>query len=269
MKILFVMSGTVFRINDFDSTQILPRQIMSSLSHIKLIKKIKEKFNLDSKILFNISNNEHNSKLYKIYKKYIIEKNEYIKCKDEFELIKKTLKYLQKYINQNKYEYIFFLRPDLYLKEYFIKNFKIDPERVIYTHVDKNYKVFEFKNFPSIWQCINLFPKKFFHLLNKRKKIWFYHAGADIFMKNINDVDKIDLFDNNLYYCNSKYQWNPMYIMSDRFYCNNIDDKILTIKRKKNKITFYEISNDINKNIHKNEEDFNELVNNLDINKYF
>lgn len=269
MKILFVLSGEVFRINDFNSTQILPRQIMSSLSHIKLIKKIKEKFNLDSEILFNIKSNEHNSKLYKIYKKYIIKKNEYIKCKNEFELITNTLNYLQKYINQNKYEYIFFLRPDLYLKEYFIENFKIDPKRVIYTHVDKNYKVFELENFPSIWQCINLFPKKFFHLLNNNDQIWYYHVGANNLMKKINDINNIDLFDNNLYYCNSKCDWNPMYIMSDRFYTNHIYDKILTIKRVLNKITFYEINNDINKNIHKNEEDFNELVNNLDINKYF
>ena len=82
----------------------------------------------------------------------------------------------------------------------------------------------------------------------------------------------IDFFDYNLYYTETHHCWNPMYIMSNRPYCNNIDDKILTHKinkQKKYQIELYEISNDKNKKIHDEEEDFNKLVNELNLSEYY
>ena len=288
-NILFILSGQVFRINKFSEDEMVKRQIVTALSHINLIKYIKKKFNLDVKILFNIQKTKYNDILYNIYKEYILEKNEYIKAESEFELIEKTLDYLKKYLN-SKFEYIFFLRADIYLKNYFVNNFKINENKVIYTHIDGNFKSFCFNRFPSIWQCINLFPKKFFYLLNKKDKIWFYHEGANNLIYKLNNYDIIDLFDYNIYYTTSEIDWNPMYIMNDRPYINNIREKNLRVKINKlinnfiaplnkkleeikywekiNLIEFFEIDNNTIKEIKSKEEDFNKLVNDLNVKKY-
>lgn len=268
--ILFILSGQVFRINHFDNEEIIKRQIVATLSHLDLINTIKDKFNYSVKIIFNISNNNNNYIIYNILKNYILKINEYIKVESEFVLIEETLDLLKNIdLKEENIKYIFFLRPDLYLKKYFICNFKLNNEKIIYSHIDTNYKSFDLKHFPSVWQCIVLIPEIFFNLINfinKQHGIWYYHGSANNFMKVINDNNKIDFFDNRLYYTTSEHNWNPMYIMIDRPICNNISLKITTFTRKNNtEIEFYEINNDENIQQKKEEENFEEIKNLVEI----
>jgi hypothetical protein len=262
--ILFILSGQVFRINHFDNEEIIKRQIVATLSHLDLINTIKDKFNYSVKILFNISNNNNNYIIYNILKNYILKVNEYIKVESEFVLIYETLNLLKNIdLKEENIKYIFFLRPDLYLKKYFICNFKLNNEKIIYTHIDANYKNFDFKHFPSVCHGIVLIPEIFFNLIVGS---WHYHGSADNFMKVINDNNKIDFFDNRLYYTTSEYNWNPMYIIIDRPIFNNISLKITTFTRKNNtEIEFYEIDNDENIQQKKEEENFEEIKNLVEI----
>lgn len=85
----------------------------------------------------------------------------------------------------------------------------------------------------------------------------------------LNNNNLIDFFDNNLYLCSTECDWNPMYINNDRHLVKSIPDNILTFERiNSNEIKIYETNNSKNKELIKNEEDFEKLVNNLDISLY-
>lgn len=91
MNILFVLSGESFRKTIYDEKQMIKRQIITTLSHLYLINKIYDKFNLEVKILFNIKKNDNNKYIYNILHKFILQKNEYDSVSSEFELIENTL----------------------------------------------------------------------------------------------------------------------------------------------------------------------------------
>ena len=274
-SILFVLTGGVFRTNNFNEKEIIKRQLLTARSHIKLIEHIKTKYNIDVKILFNISSTNHNNHLYKIYEKYILEKNEFIENESELELIQKTVKAINK-INLNNFKYLFYLRADCYLKEHFITIFKVVPDKVVYSFIDKGYHNFNyFENFPSINHSIILIPHKFFYMLDtpdmNYKEWFFYHSGADRVLMKESSRNVIDFFDYNLYFTITNHCWNPLYFTCDKPECRTTTNKILTFKITENKvlpnkkfkdyIEFYEIDNEKNKNILKNEEDFSKLVN--------
>tara|TARA_B100000035_G_C21031412_1_gene568713 strand:- start:2635 stop:3612 length:978 start_codon:yes stop_codon:yes gene_type:complete len=317
MNILFVLSGGTFRQKLYDEKQMIKRQIVTTLSHLHLINKINDKLNLQVKILFNLKKNDKNKYIYNILHKFILQKNEYESVSSEFELIENTMNILENIqLNKNNIEYIFFLRPDVYLKNYFIENFKINTNKIIYTHIDKNGRnwvkgaYYPYEYFPSVWHGIVLIPKKFFQYINSNQlpnivekcslpsekylqhllhqgqhilhptdfkirnhkythSIWFYHRSANNFMKLVNNNNLIDFFDNNLYLCSTECDWNPMYLNNDRHVVKSTPNNILTFQRiNSNEIKIYEINNSKNKELLKNEEDFEKIVNDLDISLY-
>jgi hypothetical protein len=203
------------------------RQLFASQSHIDLIEQIKTNFNIstdifinsyklndtDDNILINFyKNNNVNLIKYNFYNE--IFPGEAILLNDIYDNICNLLE-----SKENDYEFILFIRIDLYLKKYFRDNIIFD-DKIKFAHIDSNININEANatKFKNICQQIMIFPKNFYFVI-KNKII--YNATHEIYnnlLANNISNDNISFFVNTLHVCSTDLSWNPLYVQVGRYY---------------------------------------------------
>jgi hypothetical protein len=99
---------------------------------------------------------------------------------------------------------------DLYLKPYFIDKFTISTDKIYYVHVDTNHQMNNNSlTYPSVYYGITLVPQKYFDLILK-KIVWNYHYSLNATLQHIGK-ENILFFINSTHYCDTFYDWNPLY----------------------------------------------------------
>lgn len=199
--------------NGFDS------QFYSTQSHLKLTKLIKEKgYDVDTIINTYHSTYENNlSKWYNPYEILFNKINKNIKSVDgRDKLIQTSIKNI-KNLSTNDYDFILFIRIDLFLKPDFYKVLNIQSEKIQFLAHTQNklYCGVTKEGDPEVVDLILFVPKKYFYILNNKFKlnhmVWSYYK-KEYFLTNEDMSFMSDLkFDSNSY-----LEYNPYYIISGR-----------------------------------------------------
>jgi hypothetical protein len=229
-RVLLVLTGESFRNGpQFSRTRgtgdYINLQKKASTSHINLINTIKNKYTTDIFINTYALNNADDTLLLDFYKTNcnVIKSNFHKNLfRNEDEILNNTYDNIQTIIDN--YDYILFIRIDLYLKKFFIENLTFD-DKIMFAFIDSNNDLNDYNTF-SICHMIILYPKKLFHVI-KNKII--YNATHNIRNNLINNnvsINDIRYFINTLHICTTDLGWNPLYIVVGRIYNKEYNTQI-------------------------------------------
>jgi len=218
-KVLLVLWGESFRsggqmTRTRGTGDYFAKQKSATLSHLELLDRIRKEHSLECDILLNsfTLNPEDDNSLISWYSdygsKFIHHLHEKGFAKEEetrSDTYDKTLDII------DDYEYVLFVRLDLRLKKYFIDNFYLDPEQIIFAHIDRHCQTF------SVCDQIMLFPKKFFYTIKEKVIYTLGHNARNSLIKYDKDlINHIDYFVYTLHICSTDLGWNPLYTQVGR-----------------------------------------------------
>lgn len=226
-KCLVVLLGESFRLGgqgtrQRGSEESFVEQIEACDSHLNFFRHLKEKFNIESNVLINTYTTKYDDKLI----------NKYLDNELEGELfyhINKEPIGLQNLFNQScdlifdkvcisDFDFVYFIRIDLFLKKNFFKKFYLDNEKVIWPFTcfayfnDEVVPFYKWVESPRISDLMVYIPKKFFYLI-KNKKVNLGHDGWHHL--KLQGVQQ-ELLINTLHDSDSQKDWNPLYRISGR-----------------------------------------------------
>ena len=229
MKLLLVLTGESYRSGvqmsrTRGTINYIERQVLASLSHINLINKIKDKYTIDTDVVINTYklNENDDNELINIYKKNSVN---LIGSKFNNSIFPNENSFLNNvyddvnnlYINNDNYDFVLFIRIDLYLKNFFIENINFDNNKIKFIHIDSNIDVNN-EHIPSVCHQIMIYPKKFFYTLTEKI---IYNETHGIYKKLINNninKNEIKFFINTIHVCSTDLGWNPFYVNVGRKY---------------------------------------------------
>ncbi len=199
--------------NGFDS------QFYSTQSHLKLTKLMKEKgYDIDT--IINTYHSTYEDKLSNWYNPYEILFNKINKniksVHGRDNLIQTSIKNI-KNLSTNDYDFILFIRIDLFLKPDFYKVLNIQSKKIEFLahNFYQGHCGFTPEKDPEVVDLILFIPKKYFYILNNKFKlnhnIWSYYK-KEYYLTDDDMSFMTDLrFDSNSY-----LDYNPYYIISGR-----------------------------------------------------
>lgn len=236
-KCLFVITGDTFRLGGQRSEnkggeESYKRQKLSTDSHLRLFDHIEKTLSIKCDVYLNVykCSDEYDRKLLDWYGERVVNKNIHPHRLDsEFSLIYDTTKRLRE-IGIDDYRFIMLIRPDWYLKKYFLDVFKVDDDRVLYAHLDAGYRMVDSNSsisfldaagrehdVPHVCHCITYCPKKHFHLFLDNQ-VWHWHDSL-LRLKNYVSRKEIGFFIDTFHWCCSSLDWNPIYSLVGRSEC--------------------------------------------------
>ena len=218
MRCLFVISGETFRSGGQvsrkrdDSSDSIDKQRLASYSHIRVINYLKAKYNVDTDIFINsyAFTPECDDLILKIYGPSVIysnfRKTAASRCE---EFYAETNNFVSE-LDLSSYEFIFFVRIDFYIKEYFLSRFRVIDDKIRYGLLDYGTL--------GILQDLVYMPKRYFQLINIDIYSNFRnpHNGAD-YVSRIVGIQAIDHFINSYHSLSTNLNWNPIFTNVDRF----------------------------------------------------
>jgi hypothetical protein len=166
---LCVLNGETFRLGgqmsrDRCGVSSISRQKLATMSHIRFLKYIQHKFNLNIHILIVTykTKDKENSTLLSWYTKFFTNINYFLldsSSPNENTFITHVNKYI-KNINYLSMDYIFYCRIDIYIKEYFNSVLYLDDNNIILAHKDINGYDETKNTYNFISHIFTLVPKK-------------------------------------------------------------------------------------------------------------
>ena len=217
-KVLLVLHGESYRSGPQmsrirGSKDYINLQKKASTSHINLMNTIKNTYKTDVLINTYALNNSDDTFLLDFYKTNcnVIKSNFHEKLfNNEKEMLNNTYDNVQSIIDN--YDYILFVRIDLYLKKFFIENLSFD-DKIMFAHIDSNdIRIF------NICQQIMLYPKNLFHVIKNKLIYNATHEIRNNLISNNVSINDIRYFINTLHVCSTDLGWNPLYIQVGRHY---------------------------------------------------
>lgn len=227
MKLLLVLNGESYRSGSQmtrtrGTSNYYERQMLASMSHIKMINAIKYKYDIETDVLINTYtlNDNDDNKLIDIYKSNnvnIVRSNFHkhlFNC--EHDLLNNNYDNTIDLNNTHEYDYIFYVRIDFFLKKYLIDIVSFNSEKICFSHMDSNQSL----NVNDIKVCHGMFiiPKKFFCVIYNRIIYNSTHQMYINLLKNNISRDNVEFMVNTSHICSSDVGWNPLYIQVGRFY---------------------------------------------------
>jgi hypothetical protein len=204
------------------------RQQVASKSHTELIKVINEKFNMKAKVFINTYklNDDADEKLRNFYSGEDIIYNFYGTLFDsECTMLNNTYTVVNKIISNNNFNFILFVRIDLYLKKYFRNTLSFDDRFIKFAHIDSQIDINCFNKY-SICQQIMLYPKKYFNTIINKIVYNATHGIRDKLIQSGVSISDIKYFINTLHVCSTDLGWNPLYIQVGRNNCVKYEKNI-------------------------------------------
>jgi hypothetical protein len=215
MKALLLLFGESFRYGsqhnrNRGTEKSYKEQIEAAKTHIKFIKHLKEKFNINMCVSINSYDTKYNNDLIKIYD----DNNLLIKTIFYKELIGQN-KLIHNYINKadiKPYDFILYMRIDLFLKDKFITIFNPNSNKILFPSICS--PTFKANNHPRINDMMLFIPKKFFKHINN---IDLSHHTWNILVTKYNFVYKdLDSMINTYHDSDSEKDNNPLYYIVNR-----------------------------------------------------
>ncbi len=229
-RILMPLIGESFRIGGQGSrtrggVYSISLQKLATYSHLRFIKYMKEKNNIDVDIVFITykESEEELNALEKWYGKYLVNKIYFnYKFSSEVDLFQHAGYFLKSINIFDHYDYIFLMRFDFYIKEYFQNIlFKLNPEKVIYTHRDLN----EFRD-ENDWKYVGHYcmvvPKKFFNYITDGA-LWTSKHETFKYLELHEGNNSYEILVNVPHWSSSCLGYNPFFTMVGREDYNKYD----------------------------------------------
>ena len=216
MNGLILFIGESFRLGNQGtrnrgSKESFDAQIKACESHIHFIKHIIQKFQLNSISVFISSyNTQFNRQLLSMYNNYLIGNAFY---DDVIGLNNLFHTSLSKIEYKEKYDFILYIRIDLFLKEHFINVFNPLADMILFPTICW-IKLNNYMNHPRVNDTILFVPKKYYkylHNINICHEAWF------ILMKNTNlTYNDMDTMIHTYHDSDSYKDFNPLYYIVNR-----------------------------------------------------
>jgi hypothetical protein len=201
------------------------RQIMASKSHISLVKELNSiNHSVDLLITTYKLNENDDNNLLSFYQKrtnLITSKFYTHRFPSEIDLFNNIFETVSEKITEDEYDYVLFVRIDLYLKNLFLKRINDYPKKIMFAHIDSvtDLDTYGDVNIFNICQQIFSIPKKHFSLItNKVLHNHHPHTFKDIITSSGIDRDEISYLTPTLHVCSTDFGWNPYYIQVGREY---------------------------------------------------
>jgi len=233
-KCLFVITGDTFRIGGQRSPErggedSYKRQKLATSSHNRFFENIEKKFGVKCDLFFNIYKweDQYDNDFISWYGDRVVSLNFHpSRLESEHALVYDTVNRLRDF-GLDDYRFIMLIRPDWYLKKYFVEIFDIDDDRVLYAHLDGGYKmtdndgVITFADIdgnqndvPQICHCITYCPQKHFGIFLDNQ-VWHWHNSL-LRLKNHVSRKEMGFFINTFHWCCTSLDWNPIYSLVGR-----------------------------------------------------
>jgi GR25 family glycosyltransferase involved in LPS biosynthesis len=176
-------------------------QIEASKTHLQFIKSIKEKNNIDMSILLTTYTTQYDSELINLYKPYMLGKQIYNSPIGLNALFHNSIKSVS---NIQEYEFIIFIRVDLFLKAEFLNIFNPSWNTIIFPSITW-LKCSKVKNDPRVNDMMIYIPRKYYNYINN---IQFTPTGHELWhhlIKTTNlTYDDLDVMINTYHDSDSK-----------------------------------------------------------------
>jgi hypothetical protein len=203
-----------------------PAQIKACKSHIKFLEHLKTKINVD--VCISTYNTPFNNDLIEIYKPYLIKNIFY----DEPIALTESCKKIIRSINTDKYDFIFYIRIDLDLKDYFIDTFNPYADKILFPFVCwyKDSKTRD--GHPRIADTMMFIPRKYFKTIKDISLTYHderevaikqginlsfnYHDTWELLIKFGLTYDDMDVMINGYYDSDPENDYNPFYSIANR-----------------------------------------------------
>jgi hypothetical protein len=217
--ILFV--GESFRYgNQYNRNRGIPEsyydQIKACNSHITFIEKIKEKYQLNSVSVFiSTYNTQYDTDLLKIYEKYSIGHKLYPDVIGYNNIFQNSINVIE---NKEQYDFILFIRIDLFLKDHFMDVFDPTINMILFPCItwrwDCHIRNEPEKNNPRVVDTILFIPKKYYSYI---KTICIGHnSWDDLIRKTDLTYDDLDVMIKTYHDSDSNKDFNPLYYIVNR-----------------------------------------------------
>jgi hypothetical protein len=201
----------------------IKRQLLASKSHISLINSLKEKGNNIDTILNTYKLNEKDdNNLINYYKKethIVISQFHDSIFPGEGDFLNNMYDLVTPILNS--YDFIFFIRIDLYLKKYCIQNIILDTDKIQFAHIDSNIEIQNLNstNF-NICHHLMLIPKRFYNIITNKIMYNSIHQIRTNIINSGISINSVGLMINTTHICSTDLGWNPLYIQVGRNYNN-------------------------------------------------
>lgn len=216
MRVLFVILGEAFRTGGQNSRvtgkpESYNEQIQACKSHIRLFEYIQSKMNASVDTFIETYPTQYNNDLYLIYKDYV---------KDRYEHADKIgitglFKHAISRADVMSYDFVFYLRIDLCLKDKFNSLVCFNENKIIFPFI-----CFTFNNndkigkYPRVCDTFIIFPKKHFNVF---QNIDIGHHSWIYLMENNNIcLKQIDTMIHTYHDSDSEKDMNPLYYIVNR-----------------------------------------------------
>jgi hypothetical protein len=219
MNGLVILIGETFRkggqnSRNRGSPEAYDGQIEACNSHIRFIEHTCSKYKLNSFSVYIASyNTQYNNNLLSVYKKYLIGHIFYENVIGINTLFHNSFNNIE---NKENYDFILFIRIDLFLKQYFTDVFNPTINKILLPSICW-YRDCRYNNIPRVNSILVYVPKKYYKYI---KNISFYH---DLWLKIINSTDltveDLDVMINTYHDSDSEKDYNPLYYIVNRNQC--------------------------------------------------
>ena len=226
MNGLFIIIGESFRIGE-QNTRIrgIPKsykqQIGACKTHIKFLKHIKLLHKINRiDIVVSTYTTIYDNELINIYKEFLIHKNIY---DDVIGLDNLFHESFNNNININNYDFIFYFRIDLYLKNNLFNKFNPNSQMILFPSIcwKKGYKLLNYEGsdsvlngYPRVNDTMLFIPKKYFNIINE---IYIGHeTWGKLIISKILIIDDLDCILNTYHDSDTSKDFNPLYFIVNR-----------------------------------------------------
>lgn len=187
-------------------------QIKACSSHMKFVNNLKEKNNIDTDIIFQTYETKYNKDLIKIYEKKLINYKFYEDVIGLNNLFQNSIESIK---DINVYDYILYIRIDLFLKDFFTEIFNPNYETITFPSICfKKFNADRSGNDPRVNDTMLFIPKKYYNYI---KKIIINHdSWRDLIRKTNLTYDDLDTMLKTYHDSDSYKDYNPIYYIVNR-----------------------------------------------------
>lgn len=215
MKGLLVLFGESFRLGGQGNRnrgldKSYDGQINAANSHIMFMEYVKTFKNIDLNVYISSYNTKFNNELIKIYSNKLIGYKFHDKLIGQNKLIHNAVNDIE---NINDYDFILFMRVDLYLKDKFFEIFQTNENKILFPSIcfKPHHKV---RNHPRVNDMMLFIPKKFFNKINVIEI--GHNTWCDLVIYQKFTYDDFDVMLNTFHDSDSAKDFNPIYYIVNR-----------------------------------------------------
>tara|TARA_B110001469_G_C9636995_1_gene319504 strand:+ start:248 stop:958 length:711 start_codon:yes stop_codon:yes gene_type:complete len=214
---LFLFIGESFRLGNQltrnrGSVESYPEQIKASHSHINFIDNCIDKFNIKkASVYISTYNTKYNDNLISIYEKYLLNHDIY----DKVSGLPNNLfhKSILKIKNIEDYDFVFYIRIDLFLKQEFIDIFDPTIKKILFPTICW-YKDRKCGKHPRVNDVMLFIPKKYYKYIKNFK---IYHDNWYVLIETTDlTYEDLDTMIHTYHDSDSYKDFNPLYYIVNR-----------------------------------------------------